>query len=1135
MNVAVSPRRNAYRTLEWNLIIDEIEHEMLGQCSRQDRPRALYQLAQLVEALIPEPGHALAIYRRVWQGDSTLRQALSRARQLSRRLGSLDHFAEFGELELAVADFSTVNVTLSAADANLAALVGEALLDCAQRERARLWLQRALDANPGCSRTRDAIAALEYDREGWRDWVDLLHCRAESADPATAGRMLLRAARIAAVAGADDRQCEQLLVQVLEHDPQSEHGNYLYEELLGRQKRLTDLAAHHDKRAAAVTTPGARAVLLRRFALRWIERFGDRERAAEMFARAVKAAAGQKSDAPTESLAAGFALMRAWCHSPAEAESVLALADTWLDRLDGADRWFVAVHASAIAGQVMGDPNRARFYRAWMIPFGPLAPAAHGPSNPDEKWRLIALTTLNRLVQWPDSDTGKTSPALVPVPATSRHPTELPDPDPILSPPPTGHIAHWVKLAAKRPGSPFQVARFETEFRPKSDGENAALDRNGPAETPRASLDATECDPDSDRPVLAETADPMPDRKEWRDAGQAEEQAAEAAEPESAEPTVLQDASESVLIVAKPPSRARPQSADRAATGPDEPLLTVVRLTDEMIRPVEPADDAIVIVAELPDDDPPELAESLDMADFPAVESVEGELWDESDIAAESPYETVLLVAEPDQSSPALARSESQPAQSHPAQSARSAPDRPIESPDRSAPGAERAGTLGLTPTAPAASPHRHVDSLLEVVAAKAALALARAWDSGRQSPLGGSAQPVDRVVDALVGDCVSHAPRAVQRAQARVAAATAAAADETRRLLFQGVNSPFFDIVRDFQLDDLATEVLLIVAAPSLRGEIAELYRLLVAGSDRPLCDRYLVEVITAAPDSETRNAVAINLAPGAPLLQFGLVQSGPATAGEYLFAPLSVAPELLERLGRLPLGDLGDATAVRRADRPVDQLILPDDIKRRALAAVLDENSAALRRLFIAGSPGSGRRSLCAGIAEHLGKVLAVIDFEQLLSHHNTAGDSLRRELIRVNLRGMVACVSGLDALDDMDRASAARVWNAIRNHPAVILFRVGRHFAPPAHRDFYTLELPVIDEAERREVWRVGLAQRDLELGDEDLDDVATRFRIEPGSIEAIIAEAIDGTGGTMGDAPLVERLKTSAFKYIRTLSD
>ena len=160
MNVAVSPRRNAYRTLEWNLIIDEIEHEMLGQCSRQDRPRALYQLAQLVEALIPEPGHALAIYRRVWQGDSTLRQALSRARQLSRRLGSLDHFAEFGELELAVADFSTVNVTLSAADANLAALVGEALLDCAQRERARLWLQRALDANPGCSRTRDAIAAL---------------------------------------------------------------------------------------------------------------------------------------------------------------------------------------------------------------------------------------------------------------------------------------------------------------------------------------------------------------------------------------------------------------------------------------------------------------------------------------------------------------------------------------------------------------------------------------------------------------------------------------------------------------------------------------------------------------------------------------------------------------------------------------------------------------------------------------------------------------------------------------------------------------------------------------------------------------------------------------------------------------
>ena len=146
-------------------------------------------------------------------------------REAARRIAR-EMVAKVGELELKVREGDPVAV------GELAGLVGEALLDCGQRERALPLLQLALEMNPDSLRVKDAVAAAEYDAEDWIEQVEQLQTQSQRMDALTAARMLLRAARIVHLETPDDALYEELLRQVLSNDPQNESANFLYESLL---------------------------------------------------------------------------------------------------------------------------------------------------------------------------------------------------------------------------------------------------------------------------------------------------------------------------------------------------------------------------------------------------------------------------------------------------------------------------------------------------------------------------------------------------------------------------------------------------------------------------------------------------------------------------------------------------------------------------------------------------------------------------------------------------------------------------------------------------------------------------------------------------------------------------------------
>src|SRR5262245_9388935 len=220
-------RERLRRSRDWAATIDELEKELEASGGKPDQSEKLYELARLVEDVIPERERALGLYQRAWKLHPDNLKALSRAREVYGELGRHEMVAKLGEMEL----------KSPAASVDLAAIVGEALLDSGQRDKATPVLERALERTPDSTRVKDALAALQYDPEFWLDEVERLTNESGRFDDATAARMLLRAARILRLEAPDDPSYEQTLRSILAKDLHEPSANVMLEALLANAQR----------------------------------------------------------------------------------------------------------------------------------------------------------------------------------------------------------------------------------------------------------------------------------------------------------------------------------------------------------------------------------------------------------------------------------------------------------------------------------------------------------------------------------------------------------------------------------------------------------------------------------------------------------------------------------------------------------------------------------------------------------------------------------------------------------------------------------------------------------------------------------------------------------------------------------
>ena len=388
----------------------------------------------------------------------------------------------------------------------------------------------------------------------------------------------------------------------------------------------------------------------------------------------------------------------------------------------------------------------------------------------------------------------------------------------------------------------------------------------------------------------------------------------------------------------------------------------------------------------------------------------------------------------------------------------------------------------------PFADAAEHLTALLELLAARATLAIAERWHG---DPRGAG---VDHLVApelrARTGGPTAHQ---LASARVRIAARAEAVAARTIASLGAGLELPLVELARELALSDLAVELLVAALAPQARGELGRLYRVL-AHDAGGVIDAGVLAALLAGDDARLRDRLCGELAEDRALIRHGLVLRD-AHGG------LAVDDALLARLRGQP-APRSPASVLRAADRALDELVV-----HRATLRVLILELAGARdpdqpvRVVIRGRRGSGRHVVIAALAARVDRRIACIDAGQL-PHGPGRAAALRHELARAVIARAIPVVSGLEVRGGADPEATRAIAHVLDRHPGPLVVRTAEATVIPLAADAIDVVLAPLTAAERRHCFAVEL-ERHAIAG--DAAELAARHWIGPGTIAQVAAAA------------------------------
>jgi hypothetical protein len=394
----------------------------------------------------------------------------------------------------------------------------------------------------------------------------------------------------------------------------------------------------------------------------------------------------------------------------------------------------------------------------------------------------------------------------------------------------------------------------------------------------------------------------------------------------------------------------------------------------------------------------------------------------------------------------------------------------------------------------------QHLDRELDSVALWLLAAIVHGWDSRRIGYGNEGQHPFELEVAAILGFEAGHAAAHVETARARLAAhEQMIAADPAWR----GLGTPLGRLASELGLSARSLDILLVIAAPSLRGELARLMGILTNDPARTIDELAVHQILGARHD---RKDIAAELDASAPLVRLGIVQV--SSARRRPFAELSIDPAILERLRGKP-AQLGPAMTLRAAKTAIADLDIPDATLIDAFAQ-LARPAISPARIAIHGRAGTGRTTFFSAVCAAAGRELVVIDALALPRAADAFTTELATSLRRAQLAGLVPCLLHLDEVTFDDRAAREVGAEVLRLHPGPIAAVLPAGAASPFAAGHISIELPVLAETERRDVWTRALTDAGLSL--DDVDRLAARYRIGPGVIRRAIAAASAATQPT-----------------------
>jgi ATPase family associated with various cellular activities (AAA) len=434
------------------------------------------------------------------------------------------------------------------------------------------------------------------------------------------------------------------------------------------------------------------------------------------------------------------------------------------------------------------------------------------------------------------------------------------------------------------------------------------------------------------------------------------------------------------------------------------------------------------------------------------------------------------------------------------------APDLPL---------AQALASLGARTTQTRCSPGQY-QALLEhyrrYVAAVALRAIAQDWDSGRIAFSSQDRPPFEAEVLGIAGRRSGLAAEHVHEASAGLDEAVAALRAAKQSLA--GRVSPLEALCAEHGVSKLGELVLLLVAAPTLWGELARLYGVLSNDPARGACDEHLLWQLLGATTS--RRELGRELDPDAPLIRRGLVRASDNRPRP--FQSLAIDPVVAKVLAgsSVDADNVPGMTAVP-ATVSLESFLAPPALLDRALTD-LAAAPPGLARICVRGRTGSGRRTLLAALAALGHRTLATIDGAMLIREKRIP--ALRDLLQHALLGGWVPCIDGLDTIPSDDPAMRATVRELLRDHVGPVAMRLPRHVQPPLDPGYVLIDLPDSSISERAQQWRDALAPHRMAV--RDPDELAARFNVGPGTIRTI-ADSVARTAPADPDAAIESSMR------------
>jgi ATPase family associated with various cellular activities (AAA) len=410
---------------------------------------------------------------------------------------------------------------------------------------------------------------------------------------------------------------------------------------------------------------------------------------------------------------------------------------------------------------------------------------------------------------------------------------------------------------------------------------------------------------------------------------------------------------------------------------------------------------------------------------------------------------------------------------------------------------------LALLPRSDGVRPTRDGAMLLleserTIAAGLAIRAIAEAWDSGR---LGGATEedlPREREVLGLLGVTSGLAAERLKEASESLRDVM-----DRHAALEQQVPGlhPLQEIRAELSISDLGRTLLMLIVAPQMWGEIAQLYGVVSNNPTRAFCDEHLLK--TLLKPFVNPHQLAYELDPRQPLRRFGLVR---ATSTEPRpFTGLAPDPLVLARLrGESLASDPAGELHVLPPGKPITSLRIPDAIAETIKRAI-GRRPARPLRIVVRGRDGSGRRTLIASLAGLANRRVALVDLHHLADARAMADVS--RALERCVLAGWIPCLDGLESVAADDRPLRERLRRVLGEFPGPMGLRLERDAQPPIDPGYLLVDIPDLDETERIEVWRTELTQKGVSVGT-TLGPLTSRWRIGPGTIHRVVTHVTEG---------------------------